>query len=373
MNVSKSAQRRLLRISTRTSITAEVEQRRFNSPTRCASGLLALCLFAASVAGTPAASQTKPAAVITETREPEIDTILNSSLTIPLLLERPFAEGTDLSLAIKAETERLTETMKSLGYLSARIEVHGAGTRDDPLVFTPHPGDLYRVGAVRIGGLEQISSQTAIAAIRGLISSHVGTVAKAETLELLGDEILFVLRDASYGFASLSAPEMVVNPRTKTTTVVYTAELGDPLVLGSTIFTGSFKISDAEVAALVPYRFGAPYSPLRIEALRSALEDTNHFRRIRIALAATPGSAGVTDVHVDLADRPPAAPELARSSGLGPGLLALALMMIVLMEATRVTSLWNHAVLRNVMTSASLLMVTIAVPVVILRLLTFMP
>lgn len=307
---------------------------------------------------------------IAPTVDAELDALLAEHLTLPLLLDaEPGAR--DRSLDIAAEARKMAALLQSKGYLMARVEVTGSATDADPLVLTPVAGNLYRIGWIRVDGIGSVAPEVADA-IEALIDAEVGRTATAGTLDAIRDGVVAVLRRGAHGHAVVPPPELAIDPRTSTAGITLAARPGAALTFGNTIFTGSFRLSGAQAADFVPYRAGDPYSAEAVATLRTALEDTDHFRKVRIELDPTANAIGQTDIHVDLRDRAPDVVELARSSGFGPKLLILAMLVFVLMECLRVTPLWSSRAVRRSVTLAAAGMIGASAPVVVLRLAGFL-
>ena len=265
----------------------------------------------------------------------------------------------------------MSALLQTYGYLTARVEVSG-NTRDAaPLILTPLTGDLFRIGSIRVDGIGSVAPGV-VGSIETFIDAKVGEKATSEMLNVIRDGVVSALRNGSYGHAAVPSPEVAIEPRTLTAGVSLMVRPGEPLTFGDTYFTGSYRMNSAEAAAFVPYQKGDAYTGDAIAALRTALEDTDRFRRMRIDLDTDPNPAGQTDIRVDLRDRAPDAVELARSSGIGPKLLILTMLLIILMECLRVSPFWSSRALRGIVTLTSIGMIGVSVPVIVMRLAAFL-
>jgi outer membrane translocation and assembly module TamA len=330
---------------------------------------LLLVVVALTLSTTVAKADTR--VLVAQTADAEMDVILAQNLTLPLLLDTPELAEQDLSREIEAEARKMSALLQAYGYLTARVEVSGSTTDADPLILTPLTGNLFRIGWIRVDGISSVAPAVK-RSIEAFIDAKVGEKATTKRLDLIRAGVVSALRNGSYGHAVVPFPDVAVEPRTSTAGMSLIVQPGESLTFGNTYFTGSFRMKSAEAAAFVPYQIGEPYTGEAIEALRAALEDTNRFRKVRIKLVATPNPAGQTDIHVDLRDRAPNVIELARSSGIGPMLLILTMLMIVSMECLRVSPFWSSRALRRIVTLTSISMISVSVPVIVMRLAGFL-
>ncbi len=303
-------------------------------------------------------------------QEPELASILAERSTLPLLLD--LAEEVDIAAEITAEIRRMTNIMVSLGYLEARIYTDGDATEESPLRLKPVPGRLYRVGWIRVDGLPSEMPENLTLGLNLFSSETVGKNATKEVMRDITRGVLFQLRESAYGMASVADPIISVDPQTRTAGVVVSVQPGTQLLFGEVTFRDSTQVANAQVQALVPFESGSPYSITAIDALQTALERSNLFRRVRIELADEPNATGHIDVIVQLRDRAPDPVALAQSSGVGPTRLIVTMLMIVLLECVRVTSYWSHTAVRRALSTAVMLMIGVSGLMILERLYGFL-
>lgn len=292
--------------------------------------------------------------------DPELTEILAKSFTLPILVALEGRSETAIQADIDAETRKLTGLMRSLGYLDARIETKGSLTAEDPLRFQPVPGPLYRIGWIRIDGLPAPTPEPLKDGLNDFIFTEVGKNATRQVLENIADGILFQLREASYGKATVAAPDISLDRGNRSVGLVFNAQTGTPLAFGKVQVEGSFRISEAEAQTLVPFVPGDPYSKTAIDALLSAFEQTDQFRRVRVDVLEDPDVSGRINVFVQLRDSVPDPNLLDESSGIGPTRLILTMLMIVVLECVRVTSIWSHTAVRRALMIPVILMVGVS-------------
>ena len=311
--------------------------------------------------------------VILETvQDPELATILERSFTLPMLIDLKGQFYPDLVAELDAEVRKLTGILVSLGYLDARIEFTGNATIENPLRFLPVPGQPYRLSWLRVDGLPSEVQEKLKPALVMISSKIAGKTATQEVLRTIVRGVLFELGEASYGWATAASPEIRVAPNSLTAGAVVVVQPGPSLRLGEVHVSGSLQMDKTQAKLLVPFKAGEPYSETAINSLQTAFEKTNLFRRIRIEPAKELNSEGQIDLYVRLRDIAPDPNALAESSGIGPTRLVLTMLMIVLLECVRVTSLWSHASVRVAFSVAVVLMVSVSVFMVLERLYSFL-
>jgi outer membrane protein assembly factor BamA len=300
-------------------------------------------------------------AVIEPVEDAELGLILGNSFTLPLLLNLEDQTGVDLTTEVAAEVQKLTGIMYARGYLEARVEVTGEGTQADPFRFLPVPGQLYRIGWIRIDALPEAAPEKLQLELGYFTNTKIAAIVRQEVLREIEKGVLFQLHEASYGNAVVEETEITIDPETKTAGVVVTVQPGAPLTFGRVSFSGSYHSDDSSLQDLVSFATGDPYSETKLNALQGALTDTNLFRRIRIDMVEAPDNDGQMDINVELRDSTPDPDVLDATSGKGPRRLIVTMFMIVLVECLRVTSYWGDVTFRRAMLVPVILMIGFSV------------
>lgn len=288
--------------------------------------------------------------------------LLEARFTLPMELEFLGQSHSDPWAVIDAEVSKLTGLLVARGYLEARIEISGAATQDDPLQLRPIPGPFYRIGIVRIEGLPAHSGTGMLTAISALASKWEGSAALSGNFKALRAGLLFELRQASYSQAALEGTAIALDRGMGRADLVMSVDPGSPMRFGDVAFRGSVRMADVDAAALVPFRTGDPYSETAMDALRSALERTGRFRRIRIETTPHDAAPDVLNLTVRLRDK-----AVTPVGDAKPVLLMAAIGMTILVQSLRVTPSWSDRVLRRFFLGAATVMSAGAVVEVVFR------
>lgn len=272
----------------------------------------------------------------------QIARLLEENFTLPLGLAAGVETLEARQSLVAAEVTKLTDLLVSQGYLEARVETQGGLHGKTALRLRPFPGPLYRIGTVRIEGLPDGASAELRAAVAGLLAQQTAVEARRSVVDALGRSILLELREASYASAALRAVDFVPDPQTGRADLVLTVEAGAPMRFGEIAFSGSLRMREDALQALVPFTPGSAYSLGAVDALRNALDLTGTFSRIRVEVEPSPDMPGVVNLSVQLKDK--GAP---LEAGVQPRILFATLLVLAGLHMVRLTSLWAETALRR--------------------------
>lgn len=248
---------------------------------------------------------------------------LQTSFALPMILSIDGQSPEDLTDEVTAEVRKLESLMVALGYLEARVGVKGRGTVEDPLRFDPAPGLRYRIRSIRFEGLPAPQDAGVVAAVEAKLADATGMVALREVLEDLGSGVIFVLKEQGYAMASVGDTRVRLDQIAGRADVVVRVEAGPRMRFGTVSFQGSFRMDEDEAKAFVPFGSGEAYRASAVRDMRSALEGTGMFRRVRIEEMVNPDAPEVMDVSVRIWDRSRLASEQLQSNWLIPTILVL--------------------------------------------------
>ena len=262
-------------------------------------------------------------AILERVPERVVDETLQGNFALPRLYAIPGQSPGTLAQETAAERRKLLSHMVALGYLDASISASGSGTADDPLRLHPRPGPRYTIGTVRYEGLPSPVPPSVQAVVDAKVTRRTGMIAFEEIIADLGSGVVFALKEESFATARVSSVTLARNLANAVTDITVTVDPGPAMRFGTVTFRGSFRMDAAETAALVPFRTGDAYSRTAVESLRTALDRTGGFRRIRIDEAPAQDRPDVMNLSVRLWDKAEVRPEQIRSYWLIPTILVL--------------------------------------------------
>ncbi len=272
-------------------------------------------------AGVHAADPVPYTLTLTQTGSGEIDQAIRDSSRLAGLRERapvgPFA----LIGRAEADLRRFDTVLRSFGYYDAGIDIRIAGLApDDPSLLplledlapsapvavqvTLTPGPLYHLGLVRLDG--EVPPQA-----RAAFDLQPGAPARAAEVLAAGEAVLKALREASFPLAQVPPPDAVVDHDTRTMDVIYLAEPGPRLALGSVSITGLERLQEDSVLCRLGLRPGEPFSPTRLEAARRDLLAGGVLAWARLTPGDSPDAQGRLPLTLEVAERPPRVLRLA--------------------------------------------------------------
>ena len=228
------------------------------------------------------------------------------------------------------EEARLTRLLVETGYRDARVTIAPGATTDsvwqaDPLV---EVGPLYRFSAMMASGLDDARLAGLSSDVLGLTSRVTGAPASRAVVEHLRDDVIWLLGQSGYPFATATVVEMDIRQPDALLSAELRIDTGTRASIGVTRIEGVSQSLEADIAARVRLPENEPYSPERFNSLHSAVLDLPSITQTRIEIA--PVAPDLVDVVLQV--RPaPSALGLERDT-LGIILAALALTSIAMRE-----------------------------------------
>jgi len=253
--------------------------------------------------------------VIAPTGDAAIDQAIADASKLAGLRERapvgPFA----LIARAESDARRFDTVLRSFGYYDGGIQVRIAGSATDAPALLPLleslpaalpvtvevavvPGPLYRLGVVRLDG-------TVPAGARAVFDLKPGEPARAREVLAAGEAVLRALREDSFPLAQVPPPDAVVDHDTRTMDVIYLAEPGPRLALGSVSITGLDRLQEGYVLRRLGLTPGEPFSPTRLESARRDLLAGGVLAWARLAPGTQPDVHGRLPLTLEVAERPP--------------------------------------------------------------------
>lgn len=252
--------------------------------------------------------------VIMPTGDAAIDQAIRDASQLAGLRERapvgPFA------LLARAESDavRFDTVLRSFGYYDGRIQIRIAGRAiDDPTLFPvleDRPagspvkvavniasGPLYRLGIVRLDG-------PVPADVRAAFNLKSGDPARAAAVLAAGEAVLQALREDGFALAQVPPPDALVDHDTRRMDVVYLAEPGPRVTLGSITINGLTRLREDYVRRRLDLQPGEPFSPARLEAARRDLLADGVLAWARLTPGTVPDAEGRLPLTLDVAERP---------------------------------------------------------------------
>ena len=276
---------------------------------------------------------------------------LEDGLNLPLIY--PLKQSSGVSLAdeqaavVATEQARLAGILRSLGYLDASITTRrpsGSSAATQPqnstgdeqnqladIQFEPLPGDLYRIGSIELQGAVVSDLDPAIhKELNNLLTGFPGAVARADALDKLERNIVWIVRHAAHPYATVKTREIIADPSTATAAIKIAIETGRSARFGPVTFSGSNHNNSESLSRLVPFSQGDPFDPEKLADLKSKLEKLSLFRTINVEYPTTPDSSGLVPVNVRLREKPPSIEQFEASGRMGMGVTAAVLIVLAL-------------------------------------------
>lgn len=309
---------------------------------RAGKGVSYACILLLALAGLRLATGAGLAAVKLEPVEDNVlNSVLRQAFVLPMMANLPAPGGEGEKERVDAEIRKLRDLLHALGYLDAEIEVSGSPSEATGIRLLPVPGDLYRIGWISMVGLPEELSAEDLAVLEDFSAGFTGLRAGRDDLGKLEAGLVWRLRDAGYAEADIARVETRTNPELRMAGFTLTVSAGNAVRLGEIRFLGSKHTDILKPLAAFVVNEGDAYSASAMEKLHALLEETGLFSRIGISLAKTANDSGLTDLEIDLVERPPETNGIDFETGLGPALAIFTMLLILSRECT-VGTKWSR-------------------------------
>lgn len=285
-----------------------------------------------------------PRIELPEASDQEVIEALKLGYNLPALSQAVTKE--ERLRTVKTECRRLIEIMRSLGYLDAEVNVSYEVANTMPSAkcastfldrhtswgktkIIPILGSLYRIGIVEVDGIDNNKlQQNTIADLSNLLLRFTGSVARADTLSNLENEILFRVRAASRPAARVASRGISSDAEARLAIVHLSLEVGLPLQFGAVTFRQLRRQDPQSLAQYVPFLPGDPYDNGQLSALKQKLEQTGLFSSVRIASGEPSKKTGLVPIIVTAHEKAPSVDELWVSGFNGSIVIAIALALL---------------------------------------------
>lgn len=252
----------------------------------------------------PAYGQETPYEVaLTGIEDGDLRTVLTSSSSLFRLEENPPPSPIGLRRRADADRQRLLTALRSAGFYDASIDIRvDTDTTPAQVTVAVEPGSPYVFGTVNIESAGEEALPTVSLNDAGL-GLERGSRARAPAVLAAESRITAGLAEKGHPFARVVDRRTVVDHSTRTMDITYFVDAGPFVRLGEVRFEGLEQVEPGVVTGRIPWQPGAPYTPERIEELRSNLSGLGVFSSIRIDVSQTPEADGTAPVTVRLTER----------------------------------------------------------------------
>lgn len=268
-----------------------------------------------------------------------LDDALSTSFNVPEFARAasvsPDMSQQDWLSLVRIEQQRLVQILKGSGYLDGSVELvsgDGATASATRIELKPDTGPLYRIGSVEVAGIEDSGLTLLRTDVHSQMVNAVGKPARADVLSRLESEVLWRVKSASYPFAQVSGRDISSDPDTLLASVRLVIDKGPVAKFGVTNFSGLTRINSDELARLVPFSPGDPYSPVMQERLSQALNARPDVKSARVRMGDNLDADGRVAMYVEINERPRVPAQSAVSESLGTATIAFAVLALALRQ-----------------------------------------
>jgi len=221
------------------------------------------------------------------------------------------------------DTALLAELLRADGFYDARIEseIEAVGDRL-AVTLTIEPGPLYTFGDIRVSGLDESGT------LREAFNVNVQDSVDADDVTLAEATLKSKLANDGYPFATVTAPDVLVDHDTRTASMEVRVETGGKRNFGQIVARGEKQPFGAKhIGRIARFKPGEPYNQADIDDLKRALIATGLMSSVDVSPVET-DDPQTADVAVTMTPAP--LRTIAAEAGYGTG------------EGLRVSASWTH-------------------------------
>lgn len=223
-----------------------------------------------------------------------------NGLSTLYLTRRKRANIAQIRRRIKDDGENLTALLQSGGYYDASVESHLTPIIEKHKVviqFKVNPGQLYRFSDVKINGLEK--EDTPKLGLQKIYPIHPKDPVDQGAIISADQELEKQLGHRGFPFARMDQPDIIVDHKNFTGSLVMNVETGEPQKFGEIILNQNSEPLDTnhlnEIARFHP---GTAYDSLLLDDFRRAVIQTSLVSTIQLRPVPDPNHPNVTNIVV---------------------------------------------------------------------------
>lgn len=210
------------------------------------------------------------------------------------------ANFAQLSRRAAEDSELIDQLLRSIGHYGGRTAVTIApAVRGAPagVTLAVDPGPLYHFAEIKLA-VPTGGPSALVAAGLGL---RVGDPVAATQIATAGDGLKQYLGVRGYPFATIGAPDIVIDHATRTAVLSQTVDPGPFGRFGRVRVVGRSLLTQREVTRLARFKPGDPYTAADLDDLRRALIATGLLGGVTLTLVRAGATPGGVIVDVDVA------------------------------------------------------------------------
>jgi translocation and assembly module TamA len=242
----------------------------------------------------------------------QVESDLEASSQLVRLNDRPPSSEAALRRRADADMPRLKQVVEAAGYRAAAVDYAvDTATKPAKVTVTVAPGPLYRLDAVKLQTPDGGMPPGLDAVQPGAFGLEIGGPASSAPVLAAEAKIVDAFAQRGRPFAKVADRRVVVDHGTRTMSVTYTVEAGEPANFGAMTVDGLKTIDPRYVENRVAWERGRSFDSREVEATRKALVDSGLFNVVRIVNGNAVDSAGEVPMTIYVTEGPP------RSVGAG--------------------------------------------------------
>lgn len=236
------------------------------------------------------------------------------------------ANAAQLDRRAAEDSALLVTLLRAEGYYDARVNVVVEPGPRPQVVLAAEPGGLYRFDRVTLAGVEHAGDKAD--ALTRAFGIKPGDPVDADAVVAADTRLTGAVGRDGFPFATVGAPEIVVDHATRTATLDLSVRPGGQRRFGDIVaLPGNRVFGPDHVAEIARFHRGEPFDQTRVDDLRRALIQTSLVSAVE--LKPVEGRVpGTVDLAVKLDPAPPRT--VAAELGYGTG------------EGARLESSWTH-------------------------------
>ena len=229
------------------------------------------------------------------------------------------ANAAQIGRRAAADSDLLTELLRSQGYYDASVEARTERTSDAlRVILTADPGVQYHFASVELPGLE--GAGPAAANLRQTFAVKAGDPVIAQDVITAGSALTTALGEEGFASAKIGQQDVEVNHQTHLATLSLPVNPGPVARFGAIHVSGRPPFGARHVGIIARFKPGDPFQRSKLDDLRRALIQTTLVANAEMTVVPVQGGR-VVDIDVKLEPAP--SHTIAGDIGYGTGQGAL--------------------------------------------------
>ncbi|MDQ1257709.1 MAG: translocation and assembly module TamA, partial [Candidatus Hydrogenedentes bacterium] len=232
-----------------------------------------------------------------------VSVLSNASNTVAMR-DRPPATALLLRHRVEKDVPRLVQTIKALGYYSARIgnEVD-VSTTPARVTFHVSAGPIYTLASVTVEPSGAAFPEGVSIPSPNDIGLKTGAPAETKAIPAAQQQLIDALRHQGFPFARVADRTVVADHATNTASITFWLDTGPVATFGAVTFTGLDSVEESFPRKMIPWGEGDRYDGKLLDKYENHLAHTGLFALVKVTSGEALDAEGRLPIDIAVTER----------------------------------------------------------------------